>query len=300
MEESLATMAKQKLSMDIPTNPTFSIPTIGNSVLDPIQFDFVLLNMDNNALKKNFEFLHALFAGTQWLQFPGGTIKSTNVYNVYCPGRFHIFWAALDMSVKADGKLRLCPEVSKTYSKIKSIGEDTLWPEVWKVSINIKSLTPNNFNAYIHHFVHGFEEGTIKLLAGNYREQNIAKHMELTDPLKEFSANGTLNLGLTKEERAQRMAQVKSASETNLAKRKARLRAKIRTEIDRQIIIIKNSQDNDTIIRAAAAEIRNQRRLWYSVGGTDKELGLTQYSYTTKDGNTKYLIIGEGQVKSED
>lgn len=271
--------------MDIPTNPTFSIPTIGNSILDPIKFDFVLLNMNENALKKNFQFLHALFAGTQWLQFPGGTIKSTNVYNVYCPGRFHIFWAALDMSVTADGKLRLCPEMVTEDSKIKSIDKDTLWPEVWKVTIRIKSLTPNNFNAYIHHFVHGFAEGTIKLLAGNYREQNIAKHIESNDPLKEFSANGSLNLGLTKEERAERMVRVKSASERNLAERKARLREEVRKNLAfwKEQLFSSNrptlngfTVTDDVYFNTIQTNINKELSRWTSTGGTLEELGVSQ------------------------
>ena len=267
----MATMAKQKLSMDIPTNPTFSIPSIGQSVLDPIKFDFVLLNMNNNALKKNFEFLHALFAGTQWLQFPGGTIKSTNVYNVYCPGRFHIFWAALDMSVEADGKLRLCSKIAEDHNQIKSIDKDTLWPEVWKVSIQIKSLTPHNFNAYIHHFVHGFAEGTVKLLAGNYREQNMNLIVESNDPVKESSANGSLNLGLTKEERADFMATVKANSERTLADRTADLRK----EIVSTLAEIKKKQytgPNGSVFRQT--DIGYQVYKWESVGGNISELGI--------------------------
>ena len=46
----------------------------------------------------------------------------------------------------------------ETYGKtLKSISADTLYPDAWKVSIDIKDLTPNNFNTYIHYFVNGFE-----------------------------------------------------------------------------------------------------------------------------------------------
>ena len=52
----------------------------------------------------------------------------------------------------------------KTYGKtLKSIQADTLYPDAWKVSIQIKDLTPNNFNTYINYFVNGFE-GSTKIL----------------------------------------------------------------------------------------------------------------------------------------
>jgi hypothetical protein len=48
---------------------------------------------------------------------------------------------------------------------IKSIDEDMLWPDAWKLSIKIKDLTPNNFNTYIHYFNHGFGDANFKLLS---------------------------------------------------------------------------------------------------------------------------------------
>jgi hypothetical protein len=40
-----------------------------------LKFSFFLINKDDSWLHKNFQFLHAFFAGTQWLQLPGGFIK---------------------------------------------------------------------------------------------------------------------------------------------------------------------------------------------------------------------------------
>lgn len=40
-----------------------------------LSFSFYLINQDDNWLHKNFEFLHAFFAGANWLQLPGGMIR---------------------------------------------------------------------------------------------------------------------------------------------------------------------------------------------------------------------------------
>lgn len=52
----------------------------------------------------------------------------------------------------------------KTYGNtLKSITPDVLYPDAWKIKIDIKDLTPNNFNTYINYFVYGFE-GSTKIL----------------------------------------------------------------------------------------------------------------------------------------
>lgn len=222
LDTETADFLKNKMNMDVPTNPMFKIPDIGKTGFSDITFEFTLLNLNEEWLSKNFEFLHAFFAGTQWLQFPGGTIKSTNVYNIYCPGRFHIFWAALNMSVTVDGKLRECAYMSHKYNKIKSIDKNTLWPEAWKISVTIKDLTPNNFNTYIHHFVHGFETGTVNILYTNEKDgestlsnldeatqkklQEIAVFAPSTNGKIKVTANSSLNLGLTALEKSARFA----------------------------------------------------------------------------------------------
>lgn len=69
--------AQQRLSLDFPTAPTFTLTDIGNCGMtsDMLTFSFYLINKDDYWLHKNFQFLHAFFAGTQWLQLQGGMIR---------------------------------------------------------------------------------------------------------------------------------------------------------------------------------------------------------------------------------
>lgn len=135
-----------------------------------LSFDFYLINKNEDWLLKNFQFLHAFFAGTQWLQMPMGFIQGTNVYNVLCPGRFNILWASVGATITCEGKLRKNKFISdKFIGTINSITEDTLWPDAWKLDIKVQDLTPNNFNTYINYFVNGHE--------ANFKELN-AKHIE--------------------------------------------------------------------------------------------------------------------------
>jgi hypothetical protein len=74
---NLQAFAKNNLALDFPTAPTFTLGDIGQTGMDPnsLAFSFYLINKDDSWLHKNFQFLHAFFAGTQWLQLPGGFIK---------------------------------------------------------------------------------------------------------------------------------------------------------------------------------------------------------------------------------
>lgn len=147
---------KQKLSIDFPIAPTFQLQDIGNSGHKEITMEFYLINKNNDWLERNFRFLQAFYAGTQWLQMDFGIIKGSNVYNVLCPGRFNILWASVGSKVTFVGKLRQNYYMFKRYGKtIKSITEDMLWPDAWKIEIHIKDLTPNNFNIYMNYYVNG-------------------------------------------------------------------------------------------------------------------------------------------------
>jgi hypothetical protein len=131
-----------------------------------LKSSFYLVNTNKQWLIKNFQFIQAFFAGTSWLHMKYCMIRPPNVYHVLCPGRFQIYWAAIDMTVTFEGKLRRYPEVGKKLKElgIKSIDEDMLWPEAWKVDVNIRDLTPNNFNLYAEYYQHGFNADEIRSL----------------------------------------------------------------------------------------------------------------------------------------
>jgi hypothetical protein len=62
---------KEGFNIDFPTAPQFQPGNMGENGYETIDLEFYLINYDSAALEKNFKFLHAFYAGTQWLQLPG-------------------------------------------------------------------------------------------------------------------------------------------------------------------------------------------------------------------------------------
>ena len=152
------------LGIDFPSNPKFKANMAQGR--DPISLEFYLINADNNWLKRNFQFLNAIYAGSNWLHMKYCVIRPPNVYHVLCPGRFQIYWAAIDVTVTFEGKLRRNEVVSNElmqYSKAIKPGE-MLWPDAWKIKINIRDLTPNNFNLYAEYYMNGFNTAEVASL----------------------------------------------------------------------------------------------------------------------------------------
>jgi len=153
------------LGIDFPSNPKFKAKM--NQTRDKINLEFYLINSSNEWLKKNFEFINAIYAGSNWMHLKYCFIRPPNVYHVLCPGRFQIYWAAIDVTVTFEGKLRqnkIVSQALKQYSK--AIDDDMLWPDAWKMSINIRDLTPNNFNLYAEYYQKGFVIKEVQSLEG--------------------------------------------------------------------------------------------------------------------------------------
>lgn len=66
---------------------------------------------------------------------------------------------------------------------IKSLDENTLFPDAWEITVEIKDLTPNNFNTYIHHFIHGFESN-IEIIRTKVKKDNWISHTDASDAYK--------------------------------------------------------------------------------------------------------------------
>lgn len=108
-----------------------------------------------------------------------GFIMGSNIYNVLCPGRFNFLWASVGSTVTYEGKLRKNAFMSNKFGKtIKSIDTDKLWPDAWKIQIQIKDLTPNNFNTYIEYFINGFSGETIEMLNNKDSNKNLNDMLE--------------------------------------------------------------------------------------------------------------------------
>jgi hypothetical protein len=177
--------------IDFPSNPKFKAKM--DKGRNAINVEFYLVNTNTQWLKRNFEFIQAIYAGSEWLHLPFCQIRPPNIYHVLCPGRFQIYWAAIDVTVTFEGKLRKNVEASNFFMSkgIKSINKDMLWPEAWKMEINIRDLTPNNFNLYAEYYEHGFKGGEIARLENEIglveAIQDASKMMEqLTGEMKRY------------------------------------------------------------------------------------------------------------------
>ena len=69
----LTKIAQDSMSIDFPTAPTFKLASLADTGYDSsgLSFDFYLINKDDLWLERNFRFLTAFYAGTQWLQMTG-------------------------------------------------------------------------------------------------------------------------------------------------------------------------------------------------------------------------------------
>jgi hypothetical protein len=81
-------------------------------------------------------------------------------------------WASVGAEIKMIGKLRKNRSMYLRYGhSIKSLDENTLFPDAWEITVHIKDLTPNNFNTYIHHFIHGFQSN-IEIIRTKVKKDN--------------------------------------------------------------------------------------------------------------------------------
>lgn len=168
------------LGMDFPARPKFSVK-MDSSSRPEITSTFYLVNVNETWLKRNFEFIQAIFAGTSWLHLKYCIVRSPNVYQVLCPGRFQMIYAAMNSEVTFEGKLRKIPSVSKYYNNemgIKSVDDDTLWPDAWKITLSIRDLTPNNFNMYANYYINGFVPDDMKMLSDQFGLPEMAESLK--------------------------------------------------------------------------------------------------------------------------
>lgn len=161
------------MGIDYPANPKFT-PDMNSG--QQISTEFFLINSNSSWLKKNFQFIQAIFAGTMWLHMKYCIIQSPNVYHVLCPGRFQMYWAAMDSEVTFEGKLRKNEKVSEELMKlgVKSVDKGMLWPDAWKIRLTIRNLTPNSFNLYADYYERGYCSDEVAELADQISIEEMA------------------------------------------------------------------------------------------------------------------------------
>ena len=179
------------MGIDFPSNPKFKADM--SKGRENIEVEFYLLNTDNNWLKRNFQFLNAIYAGTNWLHLPYCFIRPPNVYHVECPGRFQIYWAAMDITVTFEGKLRRNEQVSnELHDFSNAITKDMLWPEAWKINITLRDLTPNNFNLYAEYYLHGMNAAELAAIDGSQLKNVQGTLQDLYDYFNGFFNDGEI------------------------------------------------------------------------------------------------------------
>ena len=176
--EEVGKVIQDKFAIDYPSRPKFSV-NMSDAGRSPFDIEFYLINKDIESLKKNFKFLTAFYAGTSWMNLQGGFVRPPNVYNVICPGRFEIPWAAVDSTITFEGKLRKMSKekLGSEFAEIKLIESQMYWPDAWKMKIHIRDLSVNNFNMYADYYQHGFDANYYTSLETDMTETLITSTM---------------------------------------------------------------------------------------------------------------------------
>jgi hypothetical protein len=222
----------------------------GASAYPQIENTFYLINNTNENLEKNFKFLQAFFAGTQWLNLYAGVVQSSNVYNVICPGRFQLMWCSINAKISYAGKLRKNISMTKYSEKIKSIDIDTLWPDAWKVEITIKSLVPNNYNTHIDYYANGMNSAVSLIkndaafdvsFAKKYSYENVMTQLkkQFAEKKETRALYTSLSAVLTQQNQYEKALVTKA----NAEQRKAEVTSK-KTVVGNMVVQLNNEQEN--------------------------------------------------------
>jgi hypothetical protein len=147
----------KNFAIDYPLVPTWSA-TNPNS-FPVINSHMFLINRNINDLINNFKFLHTIAAGPFWTQRMYQYLPP-NIYNITAPGFYELFYCSAHLHIENIGMLRQLNTEAMT--KFKSgvgndvtIVNDAFFPDAYKVSMEFKSMIPNNFNVYLNYLVNG-------------------------------------------------------------------------------------------------------------------------------------------------
>lgn len=135
--------------------PTWKFTSGNNTELDNT---FYLINDTIEDTIKNLKFLFAFAAGTYWLQDNLLSYRAPNLYRVFCPSRFVMLYAAMDIDIKYFGKIRrysfddarkiFGTNDAKIFKRFISGEKECNIPDAYEISIKLKDLTPAAFNVF--------------------------------------------------------------------------------------------------------------------------------------------------------
>ncbi len=124
-----------KFGINIPLQPTWSAST--TKANDNIDYTFYLINDSADHFASNISFLISLVKNCYWSQL-SELQQPPNIFEAVVPGRFRWKWAALSTRVDYMGRVRVFGEV--------------LVPDVYKVSVSLANLCPDNLNTFLAYF----------------------------------------------------------------------------------------------------------------------------------------------------
>lgn len=141
------------LPMDMPLIPDWSPDKIEDYI--NINTEFTLYNDTFSHLLKNFKFINAIVPGAFWLQMSYKKV-SPNLFGVEIPGVLKLYFASMNITITQVGMRRKISD-EKLLNQLRfgvpaqdsSISAISLFPDAWKVVIDLNSIIPNNLNVYL-------------------------------------------------------------------------------------------------------------------------------------------------------
>lgn len=165
-------------------------PVDGNNLAFKTKFD--LFNDSKDASATNFEFISRLLMFNRELQY-GILQHNPSVYDVTIPGVGRLFMSGATINVQYKGVLRKIDDIAPYIPSVVDWNND--WsdhevriPDVYSVSIEFKSLLPNNLNNYLFRYCCPRDLDDVKENAMEGITTAISDHVKGMKSFQELSA----------------------------------------------------------------------------------------------------------------
>lgn len=157
---------------------------------EEFEFKFCLLNDNIDNIIKNYRFLFAFIAGAFWLQDDAISYRTPNIYRVFCPGRFVMLYAAMDVTVKYLGKIHAyssadaqkmfgMAEGAEEFARFIAAENECNIPEAFELTVKFKNLTPQAFNVFA-----SYQMAKASNIYPKITTEKITRHIATWDGIK--------------------------------------------------------------------------------------------------------------------